>query len=91
MLKAVYYIPISVSRKCGKLLKKFLLLNPSKKITLEPIKKDPQMSKDHEDELSPYVEPLPDAEESWPTDLMMSFCHTREEIQDSLIARSTTK
>lgn len=49
------------------------------------------MSKGHEDELSPYVEPLPDAKESWPTDLMMSFCHTREEIQDSLMGQKHNK
>ena len=30
-----------MSRKCEKLLKKFLILNPSKKGTLELIRKDP--------------------------------------------------
>ena len=43
-------MPFHMSRKCEKLLKKFLILNPSKKGTLELIRKDPWINTGHEDE-----------------------------------------
>ncbi|KAF5922459.1 hypothetical protein HPG69_009503, partial [Diceros bicornis minor] len=39
---------------------KFLILNPSKRGTLEEIVKNPWMNMGHEEELQPYTEPLPD-------------------------------
>ncbi|KAJ8788738.1 hypothetical protein J1605_005034 [Eschrichtius robustus] len=84
-------MPLHMSRKCEKLLRKFLLLNSSKKGTLEPIQKDPWKNTGHEDELKPSVGPLSDYQEPWPTELMVSMCDNMEEIQGSLMARSTTK
>lgn len=50
-----------MSTDCEVLLKKFLVLNPSKRANLETIMKDKWMNMGYEDdELKPYVEPLPD-------------------------------
>lgn len=43
-------MPFHMSRKCEKLLKKFFILNPSKKGTLELIRKDPWINRGREDE-----------------------------------------
>ncbi|XP_053225296.1 serine/threonine-protein kinase MARK2 isoform X10 [Podarcis raffonei] len=61
VLRGKYRIPFYMSTDCENLLKKFLILNPSKRGTLEQIMKDRWMNVGHEDdELKPYVEPLPD-------------------------------
>lgn len=50
-----------MSTDCENLLRKFLVLNPAKRASLETIMKDKWMNMGYEeDELKPYVEPLPD-------------------------------
>ena len=50
-----------MSTDCENLLKKFLVLNPTKRASLEVIMKDKWMNIGfEEDELKPYTEPLPD-------------------------------
>ncbi|XP_048360118.1 serine/threonine-protein kinase MARK2 [Sphaerodactylus townsendi] len=52
------------------------------------IMKDRWMNVGHEDdELKPYVEPLPDYKDPRRTELMISMGYTREEIQDSLVSQ----
>ncbi|XP_066466551.1 serine/threonine-protein kinase MARK2 isoform X8 [Tiliqua scincoides] len=88
VLRGKYRIPFYMSTDCENLLKKFLILNPSKRGTLEQIMKDRWMNVGHEDdELKPYVEPLPDYKDPRRTDLMISMGYTREEIQDSLVSQ----
>lgn len=88
VLRGKYRIPFYMSTDCENLLKKFLILNPSKRGTLEQIMKDRWMNVGHEDdELKPYVEPLPDYKDPRRTDLMVSMGYTREEIQDSLVGQ----
>lgn len=54
-------IPFYMSTDCENLLKKFLVLNPAKRASLESIMKDKWMNMGYEDdELTPYVEPKPD-------------------------------
>ena len=48
VLSEIHPMPFHMSRKCEKLLKKFLILNPSRRGTLEPIEKDPWMKTGHE-------------------------------------------
>ncbi|XP_061514923.1 MAP/microtubule affinity-regulating kinase 3 isoform X6 [Anopheles gambiae] len=61
VLRGKYRIPFYMSTDCEVLLKKFLVLNPSKRANLETIMKDKWMNMGYEDdELKPYVEPLPD-------------------------------
>ncbi|XP_010836272.1 PREDICTED: serine/threonine-protein kinase MARK2 isoform X2 [Bison bison bison] len=88
VLRGKYRIPFYMSTDCENLLKKFLILNPSKRGTLEQIMKDRWMNVGHEDdELKPYVEPLPDYKDPRRTELMVSMGYTREEIQDSLVSQ----
>ncbi|XP_042295073.1 serine/threonine-protein kinase MARK2 isoform X1 [Sceloporus undulatus] len=88
VLRGKYRIPFYMSTDCENLLKKFLILNPSKRGTLEQIMKDRWMNVGHEDdELKPYVEPLPDYKDPRRTELMISMGYSREEIQDSLVSQ----
>ncbi|XP_024069372.1 serine/threonine-protein kinase MARK2 isoform X3 [Terrapene carolina triunguis] len=88
VLRGKYRIPFYMSTDCENLLKKFLILNPSKRGTLEQIMKDRWMNVGHEDdELKPYMEPLPDYKDPRRTELMISMGYTREEIQESLIGQ----
>lgn len=50
-----------MSTDCENLLKKFLVLNPAKRASLENIMKDRWMNQGYEEEeLTPYIEPEPD-------------------------------
>ncbi|XP_052827942.1 MAP/microtubule affinity-regulating kinase 3 [Octopus bimaculoides] len=61
VLRGKYRIPFYMSTDCENLLKKFLVLNPTKRANLETIMKDKWMNIGFEDdELKPYVEPPPD-------------------------------
>ncbi|ROL47695.1 Serine/threonine-protein kinase MARK2 [Anabarilius grahami] len=61
VLRGKYRIPFYMSTDCENLLKKFLILNPTKRGSLEQIMKDRWMNVGHEDdELKPYIEPQPD-------------------------------
>ncbi|XP_075795210.1 serine/threonine-protein kinase MARK2 isoform X1 [Pelodiscus sinensis] len=88
VLRGKYRIPFYMSTDCENLLKKFLILNPSKRGTLEQIMKDRWMNVGHEDdELKPYMEPQPDYKDPRRTELMVSMGYTREEIQESLVGQ----
>ena len=61
VLRGKYRIPFYMSTDCENLLKKFLVLNPTKRASLEIIMKDKWMNIGfEEDELKPYTEPMPD-------------------------------
>lgn len=61
VLRGKYRIPFYMSTDCENLLKKFLVLNPTKRASLETIMKDKWMNIGYEeDELKPYTEPEPD-------------------------------
>jgi len=61
VLRGKYRIPFYMSTDCENLLKKFLVLNPQKRASLENIMKDKWMNIGYEDDdLKPYVEPSPD-------------------------------
>lgn len=54
-------IPFYMSTDCENLLRKFLVLNPAKRASLETIMKDKWMNMGYEDdELKPYIEPMAD-------------------------------
>lgn len=56
-----FRIPFYMSTDCENLLKKFLVLNPAKRASLESIMRDKWMNTGYEeDELRPYVEPQQD-------------------------------
>ncbi|XP_067280176.1 serine/threonine-protein kinase MARK2 isoform X5 [Pseudorasbora parva] len=87
VLRGKYRIPFYMSTDCENLLKKFLILNPTKRGSLEQqIMKDRWMNGGHEDdELKPYIEPQPDYKDPKRTDIMLRMGYSLDEIQDSLI------
>lgn len=85
VLRGKYRIPFYMSTDCENLLKKFLVLNPAKRASLETIMKDKWMNIAYEDdELRPYAEPEPDFSDSRRIEILMSMGYTRDEIEDSL-------
>ncbi|XP_075043810.1 serine/threonine-protein kinase MARK2 isoform X4 [Mixophyes fleayi] len=88
VLRGKYRIPFYMSTDCENLLKKFLILNPSKRGTLEQIMRDRWMNVGHEDdELKPYVEPVPDYKDPRRTELMVTMGYSQEEIKESLVGQ----
>ncbi|XP_064207621.1 serine/threonine-protein kinase MARK2-like isoform X29 [Anguilla rostrata] len=86
VLRGKYRIPFYMSTDCENLLKKFLILNPTKRGSLEQVMRDRWMNVGHEEEeLKPYVEPQPDYKDPRRTDVMLQMGYSQEEIQDSLI------
>lgn len=54
-------IPFYMSTDCENLLRKFLVLNPAKRASLETIMRDKWMNMGYEDdELKPFIEPQAD-------------------------------
>uniref|UniRef100_A0A672RQI3 non-specific serine/threonine protein kinase n=1 Tax=Sinocyclocheilus grahami TaxID=75366 RepID=A0A672RQI3_SINGR len=86
VLRGKYRIPFYMSTDCENLLKKFLILNPTKRGSLEQIMKDRWMNVGHEDDdLKPYIEPQPDYKNPRRTDIMLQMGFSQEEIEESLI------
>ncbi|XP_013874508.1 serine/threonine-protein kinase MARK2 isoform X6 [Austrofundulus limnaeus] len=86
VLRGKYRIPFYMSTDCENLLKKFLILNPSKRGSLEQIMRDRWMNVGYEeDELKPYIEPQPDYKDPRRTEKMLRMGYSQEEIQDSLV------
>ncbi|XP_025198848.1 serine/threonine-protein kinase MARK2-like isoform X2 [Melanaphis sacchari] len=90
VLRGKYRIPFYMSTDCENLLKKFLVLNPLKRASLEVIMKDKWMNLGCEDdELKPYVEPEPDFKEPKRivcrvTETLVGMGYSRAEIEESL-------
>ncbi|XP_024143933.1 serine/threonine-protein kinase MARK2 [Oryzias melastigma] len=86
VLRGKYRIPFYMSTDCENLLKKFLILNPSKRGSLEQIMRDRWMNVGYEEEeLKPYIEPQPDYKDPRRTDIMLTMGYSQEEIKDSLV------
>uniref|UniRef100_A0A3P9HM48 MAP/microtubule affinity-regulating kinase 3 n=1 Tax=Oryzias latipes TaxID=8090 RepID=A0A3P9HM48_ORYLA len=86
VLRGKYRIPFYMSTDCENLLKKFLILNPSKRGSLEQIMRDRWMNVGYEEEeLKPYIEPQPDYKDPRRTDVMLQMGYSQEEIKDSLV------
>ncbi|KAM6917016.1 MAP/microtubule affinity-regulating kinase 3a isoform 16-T17 [Lycodopsis pacificus] len=85
VLRGKYRIPFYMSTDCENLLKRFLVLNPSKRGTLEQIMKDRWINAGfEEDELKPYTEPELDITDQKRIDVMVGMGYNLEEIQESL-------
>uniref|UniRef100_A0A3Q4M887 MAP/microtubule affinity-regulating kinase 3 n=1 Tax=Neolamprologus brichardi TaxID=32507 RepID=A0A3Q4M887_NEOBR len=94
VLRGKYRIPFYMSTDCENLLKRFLVLNPGKRGTLEQIMKDRWInSSSDEDEMKPFIEPERthiDAHRHTLTvsidlsDLMVGMGYSRDAITDSL-------
>ncbi|XP_017449500.2 MAP/microtubule affinity-regulating kinase 3 isoform X2 [Rattus norvegicus] len=85
VLRGKYRIPFYMSTDCENLLKRFLVLNPVKRGTLEQIMKDRWINAGHEEEeLKPFVEPELDISDQKRIDIMVGMGYSQEEIQESL-------
>ncbi|XP_035986433.1 MAP/microtubule affinity-regulating kinase 3 isoform X2 [Fundulus heteroclitus] len=84
VLRGKYRIPFYMSTDCENLLKRFLVLNPGKRGTLEQIMKDRWINGGDEEQLVPYVEPELDIRDQSRIDLMVQMGYSREKINDSL-------
>ncbi|XP_044003543.1 serine/threonine-protein kinase MARK2-like isoform X18 [Aphidius gifuensis] len=94
VLRGKYRIPFYMSTDCENLLKKFLVLNPTKRASLE-VRGDKNIMKDkwmnmgyEEDELKPYLEPEPDYKDhkriGESAKALAILGYSRSEIEDSL-------
>ncbi|XP_077476573.1 MAP/microtubule affinity-regulating kinase 3a isoform X7 [Stigmatopora argus] len=85
VLRGKYRIPFYMSTDCENLLKRFLVLNPAKRGTLEQIMRDRWINAGFEDdELKPYVEPELDITDQKRIDVMVGMGYNLDEIQESL-------
>ncbi|XP_040189631.1 MAP/microtubule affinity-regulating kinase 3 isoform X4 [Rana temporaria] len=85
VLRGKYRIPFYMSTDCENLLKRFLVLNPTKRGTLEQIMKDRWINAGHEEEeLKPFIEPELDISDQKRIDIMIGMGYSKEEIQESL-------
>ncbi|XP_072220967.1 MAP/microtubule affinity-regulating kinase 3a isoform X11 [Leuresthes tenuis] len=85
VLRGKYRIPFYMSTDCENLLKRFLVLNPAKRGTLEQIMKDRWINAGfEEDELKPYTEPELDITDQKRIDVMVGMGYNLDDIQDSL-------
>uniref|UniRef100_A0A8C1R2L9 non-specific serine/threonine protein kinase n=1 Tax=Cyprinus carpio TaxID=7962 RepID=A0A8C1R2L9_CYPCA len=85
VLRGKYRVPFYMSTDCESILRRFLVLNPTKRCTLEQIMKDKWMNIGYEkDELKPHVEPVEDYNDSSRIDVMVGMGYTRDEIKDAL-------
>ncbi|XP_077949988.1 MAP/microtubule affinity-regulating kinase 3 isoform X3 [Gasterosteus aculeatus] len=85
VLRGKYRIPFYMSTDCESLLKRFLVLNPGKRGTLEVIMRDRWINVGSDEEsLKPFVEPQLDLRDQERIDLMVGMGYSREDINDSL-------
>ncbi|XP_034654922.1 serine/threonine-protein kinase MARK2-like isoform X9 [Drosophila subobscura] len=88
VLRGKYRIPFYMSTDCENLLRKFLVLNPAKRASLETIMGDKWMNMGFEDdELKPYIEPkadLADPKRIGKTEALVAMGYNRLEIENSL-------
>uniref|UniRef100_A0A8B9JUE3 non-specific serine/threonine protein kinase n=1 Tax=Astyanax mexicanus TaxID=7994 RepID=A0A8B9JUE3_ASTMX len=85
VLRGKYRVPFYMSTDCEGILRRFLVLNPTKRCTLEQIMKDKWMNVGHEgDELKPHVEPVENYNDPDRIDVMIGMGYSREEIREAL-------
>ncbi|XP_052006646.1 MAP/microtubule affinity-regulating kinase 3-like isoform X7 [Xyrauchen texanus] len=85
VLRGKYRIPFYMSTDCENLLKRFLVLNPAKRGTLEQIMKERWINAGFEDdELKPFTEPEADISDQKRIDVIVGMGFSREKIQESL-------
>ncbi|XP_064109493.1 MAP/microtubule affinity-regulating kinase 3-like isoform X17 [Macrobrachium nipponense] len=85
VLRGKYRIPFYMSTDCENLLKKFLVLNPARRASLETIMKDRWMNIGYEDdELKPYIEPAMDFDDLKRIEILTEMGYSHIEIEESL-------
>ncbi|KAL6471107.1 hypothetical protein MHYP_G00197570 [Metynnis hypsauchen] len=85
VLRGKYRVPFYMSTDCESILRRFLVLNPTKRCSLEQIMKDKWMNVGYEgDELKPHVEPLENYSDPERIEVMIGMGYSREEIREAL-------
>eukprot|EP00064_Thunnus_orientalis_P014448 superscaffoldBa00002504_g14493 len=88
VLRGKYRVPFYMSTDCEGILRRFLVLNPAKRCSLEQIMKDKWLNVSYEgEELKPHTEPVEDFNDTSRIDVMVGMGFTREEIRDSLVSQ----
>ncbi|KAM8834923.1 MAP/microtubule affinity-regulating kinase 4 isoform X3 [Synchiropus splendidus] len=86
VLRGKYRVPFYMSTDCEGILRRFLVLNPTKRCTLEQVMKDKWINAGYEgDDLKPHIEPVEDYSDAARIEVMVGMGFTPEEIKDSLL------
>ncbi|KAF4073379.1 hypothetical protein AMELA_G00258140 [Ameiurus melas] len=86
VLRGKYRVPFYMSTDCEGILRRFLVLNPSKRCTLEQVMKDKWMNTGFEgDDLKPHVEPAEDYSDPSRIEVMVGMGFTTDNIKDALL------
>uniref|UniRef100_A0A3B4BFF2 non-specific serine/threonine protein kinase n=1 Tax=Periophthalmus magnuspinnatus TaxID=409849 RepID=A0A3B4BFF2_9GOBI len=86
VLRGKYRVPFYMSTDCEGILRRFLVLNPTKRCTLEQVMKDKWINCGYEgEELKPHIEPVEDYSDPARIEVMVGMGFTPEEIKDSLL------
>uniref|UniRef100_A0A8C7Y2S6 non-specific serine/threonine protein kinase n=1 Tax=Oryzias sinensis TaxID=183150 RepID=A0A8C7Y2S6_9TELE len=86
VLRGKYRVPFYMSTDCEGILRRFLVLNPAKRCTLEQVMKDKWINTGYEgDDLKPHIEPVEDYSDAARIEVMVGMGFTPEEIKDSLL------
>uniref|UniRef100_A0A1A8FAR6 MAP/microtubule affinity-regulating kinase 3 n=1 Tax=Nothobranchius korthausae TaxID=1143690 RepID=A0A1A8FAR6_9TELE len=87
VLRGKYRVPFYMSTDCEGILRRFLVLNPAKRCSLEQIMNDKWINVGYDgDGLRPHAEPQEDFSDTSRIDVMVGMGFGREEIRDSLLS-----
>ncbi|XP_033832396.1 MAP/microtubule affinity-regulating kinase 4 isoform X1 [Periophthalmus magnuspinnatus] len=85
VLRGKYRVPFYMSTDCEVILRRFLVLNPTKRCSLEQIMRDKWINVGYEgNELRPHTEPAEDFSDTTRIDVMVGMGFSRDEIQEAL-------
>ncbi|XP_055369912.1 MAP/microtubule affinity-regulating kinase 4 isoform X2 [Betta splendens] len=88
VLRGKYRVPFYMSTDCEGILRRFLVLNPAKRCSLEQIMKDKWINVGYEaDELKPHTEPQEDFSDTGRVEVMVGMGFSRDEVRDSLVSQ----
>uniref|UniRef100_A0A3P8YL45 non-specific serine/threonine protein kinase n=1 Tax=Esox lucius TaxID=8010 RepID=A0A3P8YL45_ESOLU len=86
VLRGKYRVPFYMSTDCEGILRRFLVLNPTKRCTLDQVMKDKWINAGYdEDSLKPHIEPVEDYSDASRIEVMVGMGFTPEEIKDALL------
>ncbi|TNN07695.1 MAP/microtubule affinity-regulating kinase 4, partial [Schistosoma japonicum] len=89
VLRGKYRVPFYMSTDCEALLRKLLVLNPSKRITLRNVMTDKWLNIGYEDNvLKPYVEPPTDYNDTERLEIMRKMGYRPDDVREALIKQS---
>ncbi|XP_064830619.1 MAP/microtubule affinity-regulating kinase 4-like isoform X1 [Oncorhynchus masou masou] len=88
VLRGKYRVPFYMSTDCEGILRRFLVLNPTKRCTLEQIMNDKWINSGYDgEELKAHIEPLEDHNDGSRIEVMVGMGYTRDDIKDALTTR----